>query len=196
MNTIFSCDTCGKKLCTNSGCNDYSLWTPRQTTECRESKQRWNMEKYTGVKEHILHEAIQHYGEQAQFTKAIEECGELIIAIAKSDLPNIAEEVADVRIMLDQVEIMLGLDTGMIRQSKLERLSERISQEQSAKTDVKRVIKQLMQGNKEDLRKLEEKCQRCLFHAMTREEIDKIGEDPCETCGVDCCNRKPKEDES
>ena len=97
-------------------------------TECGESKQHWTIESITG-KEHVLHEAIQHYGMQTQFTKAIEECGELIVAIAKRDLPNIAEEVADVRIMLDQVEIMLGLDTGMIRQGKLERLSERIHSE-------------------------------------------------------------------
>jgi len=61
--------------------------------------------------------------------KAIEECGELIVAIAKNDTPNIAEEVADVRIMLDQIEIILGIDTGMIRQSKLERLSLRIKEE-------------------------------------------------------------------
>jgi len=94
-------------------------------TKCGEVKQHWTIGKING-KEHVLYEAIEHYGLEAQMTKAIEECGELIVAIAKGDLPNIAEEVADVRIMLDQVEIMLGLDTGMIRQGKLERLSERI----------------------------------------------------------------------
>lgn len=78
------------------------------------------------MKESVLYEAIEHYGVEAQMTKAIEECGELIVAIAKMDINNIAEEVADVRIMLDQIEIMLGLDTGMIRQSKLERLNQRI----------------------------------------------------------------------
>jgi MazG nucleotide pyrophosphohydrolase domain. len=97
-------------------------------SECEESKQRWTIGEING-KEHVLYEAIEHFGLETQMTKAIEECGELITAIARGDFPNIAEEVADVRIMLDQIEIILGLDTGMIRQSKLERLSQRISQE-------------------------------------------------------------------
>ena len=81
------------------------------------------------TKESILYEAVKHFGVETQMRKAIEECGELIVAIAKNDTPNIAEEVADVRIMLDQIEIILGIDTGMIRQSKLERLSLRIKEE-------------------------------------------------------------------
>ena len=35
----------------------------------------------------------------------------------------------DVRIMLDQIEIILGVDTWRIRQGKLERLSERMQAE-------------------------------------------------------------------
>jgi NTP pyrophosphatase (non-canonical NTP hydrolase) len=102
-------------------------------SECGEKKQRWEIGKING-KEHVLYEAIEHYSLETQMTKAIEECGELIVAIARGDIPNIAEEVADVRIMLDQIEIILGLDTGMIRQSKLERLSQRIQEEkQNAK---------------------------------------------------------------
>lgn len=94
-------------------------------SECGENKACWSIGKIND-KERVLYEAIQFFGLKRQMTKAIEECGELIVAIAKDDLPNIAEEVADVRIMLDQIEIMLGIDTGMIRQSKLARLSQRI----------------------------------------------------------------------
>lgn len=90
-----------------------------------ETKQRWTVGKING-KERVLYQAVQFFGLEKQMTKAIEECGELIVAIAKMDINNIAEEVADVKIMLDQIEIMLGLDTGMIRQSKLERLNQRI----------------------------------------------------------------------
>ena len=61
-----------------------------------------------GVKKQILKKTIKHYGPGNQIFKAIEELGELIQALAKYDDPeNIAEEMADVRIMLDQLEIML-----------------------------------------------------------------------------------------
>ena len=145
-------------------------------TECGETKQRWNTEKYVGIKERVLWEAVKHYGVQAQFTKTIEECGELIVAIAKGDIPNIAEEVADVRIMLDQVEIMLGLDTGTIRQAKLERLSQRINQERKPKDELN--------------------CRICFYRTMTKEAYDKLGGDPCETCnGPGLSNWRPMEDD-
>ena len=56
----------------------------------------------------ILEKAIEHYGKGPQRDKAIEELSELIRALARcDDRENIAEEMADVRIMLDQLEIML-----------------------------------------------------------------------------------------
>lgn len=59
------------------------------------------------VREQILRAAIAHYGRGTQQLKAIEELSELIQALAKADDPdNIAEEMADVRIMLDQMEII------------------------------------------------------------------------------------------
>jgi len=79
-----------------------------------------------GMKEPVLWEAVEYYGAKDQMLKAIEECGELIVALAKEDMENIPEEIADVRIMLDQIEIILGVDTWRIRLSKLDRLSERI----------------------------------------------------------------------
>ena len=43
-----------------------------------------------------------HYGKEHQTIKAIEELAELIQALAKGDTDNIKEEIADVRVMLEQ----------------------------------------------------------------------------------------------
>ena len=61
---------------------------------------------------------IQKYGESKQLDIAIEECSELIKAISKykretnaenisARIVSIAEEEADVRIMLEQIDIMM-----------------------------------------------------------------------------------------
>ena len=61
------------------------------------------------VREKILRATIEHYGGSGQQLKAIEELSELIRAISRANDPeNIAEEMADVRIMLDQLEIIFG----------------------------------------------------------------------------------------
>ena len=78
------------------------------------------------VREKILRAAIAHYGRGPQQLKAIEELSELIQALAKADDPdNIAEEMADVRIMLDQLELMFD-NHSQVRQwefRKLQRLN-------------------------------------------------------------------------
>ena len=54
------------------------------------------------VREQILKTAIRKYGPGTQRDKAIEELSELIRALARADdAENVAEEMADVRIMLD-----------------------------------------------------------------------------------------------
>lgn len=61
--------------------------------------------------------------------KAIEELGELIRALARADDPdNIAEEMADVEIMLGQLRIILGNDADVERWKvkKLQRLNRRL----------------------------------------------------------------------
>ena len=86
------------------------------------------IKKTDDVRTSILTAAISHYGTGAQLLKAIEELGELIQALAKSDRDNIAEEMADVRIMLDQLEIMFG-NGAEVREwelKKLKRLDERV----------------------------------------------------------------------
>lgn len=48
-------------------------------------------------------------------------------------------------------------------------------------------------GSNEDLLKFETKCRYCLYDVMKKEELAMLGYDPCDTCGDDCCNWKPKE---
>ena len=60
------------------------------------------------TRERILREAIEHFGREAQRDKAVEEMAELIRALVRDDADNIAEEMADVRIMLGQLEIIYG----------------------------------------------------------------------------------------
>ena len=81
------------------------------------------------IREMILRAAVEHYGRWPQRDKAIEELSELIRALARSDDPeNIAEEMADVRIMLDQLELIFG-NHDRVKQyeyQKLMRLNERV----------------------------------------------------------------------
>lgn len=44
------------------------------------------MKVVEGIKEPVLWEAIECYGAKDQMLKAIEECGELIVALAKEDM--------------------------------------------------------------------------------------------------------------
>ena len=81
------------------------------------------------VKNAILRGAIAHYGCENQIKKAIEEMSELIRALSRMDSQeNIAEEMADVRIMLAQLEIMFGnrAEVRAWELRKLQRLSERV----------------------------------------------------------------------
>jgi NTP pyrophosphatase (non-canonical NTP hydrolase) len=81
------------------------------------------------VREQILKATIEKYGRGAQRDKAIEELSELIRALARCDDPeNIAEEMADVEIMLAQMRIILGNDTDVERWKvkKLQRLNRRL----------------------------------------------------------------------
>ncbi|MFA5745721.1 MAG: hypothetical protein WCX79_01080 [Candidatus Paceibacterota bacterium] len=70
------------------------------------------------ISQKLLEQMIQKYGESKQLDIAIEECSELIKAISKykretdkenlkSRIASIAEEEADVRIMLEQIDIMM-----------------------------------------------------------------------------------------
>lgn len=64
----------------------------------------------TGKQEILCEVIAQHYGEEHQANKLIEELSECIRAVARADRGNIAEEIADVEIMLFQYKMLLGLD--------------------------------------------------------------------------------------
>ena len=77
----------------------------------------------------ILEKAIEKYGEK-QLDQAQEELAELIVAISKykrnvSKLTtaNIIEEIADVRIMLKQVMMLLNIEEFQIKNEELYKLN-------------------------------------------------------------------------
>ena len=75
----------------------------------------------------IMLAAIRTYGEESQELVAIEECSELITAICHKHRGrdhNVAEEIADVEIMLEQLKIINDCadEVAAIRRHKMERL--------------------------------------------------------------------------
>ena len=81
------------------------------------------------IRKQILRKAIEHYGKGFQWSKAIEELSELIRALARADdAENVAEEMADVRIMLDQLELIFrnGQKVARYEVQKLRRLDQRV----------------------------------------------------------------------
>lgn len=83
----------------------------------------------------ILEAAIARYGEKAQMIIAMEEMAELTKELSKflrgaHNEDAIAEEIADVRIMLDQLEIMFDCaGTAALYESvKVERLRKRLEE--------------------------------------------------------------------
>lgn len=84
-----------------------------------------------------LWEVIAHFGGYAnQKKKALEELGELSTALARDlqgegDRANIAEEMADVYIMLAQLQLIYGnaAEVGHAVKGKLRRVAERVESE-------------------------------------------------------------------
>jgi NTP pyrophosphatase (non-canonical NTP hydrolase) len=85
----------------------------------------------------IYQEAIKHWGIEPQLNVAIEECSELTKELCKymrhhsltQAVKNaIADEVADVQIMCEQVKIIFGIEqeVGVARMAKLQRIKERL----------------------------------------------------------------------
>ena len=62
----------------------------------------------------ICFKAVRTFGEYSQCVKAMEECGELVHALARKvldqdpDLDNICEEIADVEILMEQMRVIFG----------------------------------------------------------------------------------------
>ncbi len=81
----------------------------------------------------IYHEAINKWGDFAQKLMAIEEMAELIQALCKDfrgklDLLNVIEETADVKIMMEQLEILFGTSEAVeaAMDTKIDRLRGRL----------------------------------------------------------------------
>lgn len=88
----------------------------------------------------VLKAAVDHYGVAAQMDQTIEECAELVLAIRhyqRNRTNNLAEEVADVEIMADQLRLVLG-DTlvDQYKEQKITRLAERLSIDLSDQPDM------------------------------------------------------------
>lgn len=97
----------------------------------------------------VFEHAISHYGKDEQIRIAQEECAELISALSKyhrvetfqaydkrkvqRTINHIAEEMADVQIMLDQLQLMFGFTKKQldeIRAMKIERLNSNLPEEE------------------------------------------------------------------
>lgn len=79
----------------------------------------------------ILNKAIQKWGQQLQMVVAMEELAELQKALSKclrGGIGNVEEEIADVKIMIAQLELMFNKDEiDEWERLKLERLEQRIN---------------------------------------------------------------------
>ena len=99
----------------------------------------------TDQKRALLTQAIDTYGANNQIMKALEELGELVQAIAKAiakahlthndkrksaGVDHVAEEIADVTIMLEQLRIIFDVNAAVCdyMDSKIERLHMRIQE--------------------------------------------------------------------
>ena len=72
-----------------------------------------------------------HYGEENQLNKLVEECSELIRAISRKNKVNILEEVADVQVLIDQFTIKypkFDNSIKLLKVNKVERQIKRIKE--------------------------------------------------------------------
>lgn len=90
----------------------------------------------------IYIKALDTYGAQAQTLMCFEEMSELQKELCKyergeDNVEHIAEEIADVRIMLDQMELLHGCAglAANYKTAKLERLLNRLEEAKNEKTD-------------------------------------------------------------
>lgn len=91
------------------------------------------IDEYT--EQDIFRSAIDTYGSVMQITVAFEEMSELQKELCKhlrgsGSKENIAEEIADVEIMMEQMKMIFNCETAVlqVRDEKVKRLKERIEQ--------------------------------------------------------------------
>ena len=88
-----------------------------------------NKEKIKEQHEQMIRKIWDHYGEDDQTNKFIEELSELIIALTKNDIKAITEEMGDVEVMIAQLKYGLDIDTDPVIDYKLRRQMRRIIEE-------------------------------------------------------------------
>ena len=104
----------------------------------------------------IYRAALDTFGDNRQIEKTFEEIGEFMESLIKckygrDKLPHLAEEIADVHIMLDQMAVLFGCvdEVERMKRYKLRRLEQRIEE---AKADhfreVKKMVVEEMQGHR------------------------------------------------
>lgn len=94
------------------------------------------MDEQIRQREDLLQQAISIFGESKQFGMAIEECGELIVAVSHYQRLRpgrravLLGEIADVRIMMAQLELILAarVEVDLLITEKLERLALRLKE--------------------------------------------------------------------
>lgn len=134
--------------------------------------------------------ALSRYGAQAQITMAFEEMAELQDVLCKflrgrvdgDTLANIAEEIADVGIMLDQMAIEFEVEDAVAEQRahKVRRLRERIEKDDQPAADVAPVVHTRWAHLGGD----EWCCPVCGFVITTEGSWDKPTKKYCEDCGA------------
>lgn len=94
------------------------------------------LDEYT--EKDIFRSAIDTYGEVMQINVAFEEMSELQKELCKhlrgsGSQENIAEEIADVEIMMEQMKMIFNCETAVlqVREKKVKRLKERIEQKEN-----------------------------------------------------------------
>ena len=94
------------------------------------------MPEYT--EKDIFRSAINTYGAVMQITVAFEEMSELQKELCKhlrgiGSQENIAEEIADVEIMIEQMKMLFNCETSVLqlREKKVKRLKERMEQKEN-----------------------------------------------------------------
>lgn len=74
----------------------------------------------------VYQKILNHYGEEHQVYKLIEEMAELTVALLKQKVINIHEELADVEIMLEQLKLMEFYDEEKKEIKKLFKLNRQL----------------------------------------------------------------------
>ena len=95
--------------------------------------ERYGVERITRMKEHeeSLSKILAHFGNRKQMIKTIEELSELAASLARDliigDLRNSTiEEIADVKIMIAQLEYLVGDSVNVAVEQKIKRTLKRI----------------------------------------------------------------------